>query len=88
MEEPQITFEQIVNMARRLPPIEKLWLIERLALDLETALQSSTPARRRSLRGVLKGCSISEEDIDQARKEMCSLRSAEIALQSSQPSAS
>ncbi len=70
MEEPQITFEQIVNMARRLSPIEKLWLIECLAPDLEAVLQASTPTRRRSLRGVLKGCSISAEEIDQARREM------------------
>ena len=70
MEEHQITFEQILNMARRLSPLEKLWLIEHLAPDLETALQASTPAQRRSLRGVLKGCSISAEEIDQARQEM------------------
>jgi len=70
MEKLQVNFEQVVNIARRLSPIEKLWLIERLAPDLEEVLQSSTPARRRSLRGVLKGCSISADDIDQARREM------------------
>jgi len=70
MEESQITFEQIANMARRLSPLEKLWLIERLTPDLEVVLQKSVPTRRRSLRGVLKGCSISADDIDQARKEM------------------
>jgi len=70
MEEPKITFEQIVNMARRLSPLEKLWLIECLAPDLEAVLQALTPTRRRSLRGVLKGCSISAEEIDQARREM------------------
>ena len=72
MEKPQITFEQIVNMARRLSPLEKLWLIECLAPDLEAVLQDSTPKRRRSLRGMLKGCSISAEEIDQARQEMWS----------------
>jgi hypothetical protein len=60
-----------VSAAQRLSPLEKLRLIERLASDLEAALPSSpTPPRRRSLRGVLKGCSISAEDIDQARQEM------------------
>jgi len=72
MEESQITFEQIVNMARRLSPLEKLWLIECLAPDLEAVLQDATPKRRRSLRGILKGCSISEKDIDHARREMWS----------------
>ena len=70
MEEFQITFKQIVNMARRLLPLEKLWLIECLAPDLEAVLQASAPTRRRSLRGVLKGCSISAKEIDQARREM------------------
>jgi hypothetical protein len=70
MEESQVSFEQILNLAQRLPPLEKLRLIEQIASDLETTLQAPTPPRRRSLRGILKGCSISAEDIDQARQEM------------------
>ena len=70
MEKLQVNFEQVVNIARRLSPLEKLWFIERPAPDLEEVLQSSAPAWRRSLRGVLRGCSISADDIDQARKEM------------------
>lgn len=70
MKDHQVTFEQVANMAQQLSPLEKLWLIERLTPDIETALCASTPPRRRSLRGVLKECSISAEDIDQAREEM------------------
>lgn len=61
MEESQITSEQIVDLARRLSPLEKLRLIERVASDLEAALQTPSPPQRRSLRGVLKGCSIMEK---------------------------
>ena len=70
MKDSQITFDQIVTMARRLSPLQKVWLIEQLTPDLEAALQASTPPRRRSLRGVLKGCSINTEEIDQARREI------------------
>ena len=70
MKDSQITFEQVMNMARQLLPLEKLWLIENLAPDLERALQASTPLRRRSMRGIFKESSISAEDIDQARQEM------------------
>jgi hypothetical protein len=69
MEGSSVTLEQMVAFARQLSPLEKLQLIERLAADLERAVQEA-PKRRRSLRGVLKGCSISAEDIDQARQEM------------------
>ena len=70
MKDSQVTFEQILNMTRRLSPLEKVWLIEQLTPDLKAALQASAPPRRRSLRGALKGCSISREEIDQARQEM------------------
>lgn len=70
MKDHQVTFEQVANMAQQLSPLEKLWLIERLTPDIEAALRVSKPPRRRSLRGVLKECSISAEDIDQAREEM------------------
>ncbi|MEW5768308.1 MAG: hypothetical protein AB1797_11940 [bacterium] len=70
MKEPLIAFDQIVNLARQLSPLDKLRLIECLAPDLEAPLQTQTKLRRRSLRGLLKGCSISPEEIDQARQEM------------------
>ena len=72
---PQMTLEQIVNLAQGLSPLEKLRLIERLAPDLEAALQaapSTPPPRRRSLRGVLRGCAIGAEEIAEARQEMWS----------------
>ena len=71
--DPLITFEQVVNLAQELSPLEKLRLIERLAPDLEAALQlaqSAPPPRRRSLRGILRDSPIDVEELDIAREEM------------------
>jgi hypothetical protein len=70
MDANSINFEQVVNLARRLSPLEKLRLIEHLVPDLKEPLQNPPPSHRRSLRGLLKGCSISAEDIDQVRQEL------------------
>lgn len=63
-------FEQVIGLTRQLSSLEKLRLIENLTRDVEVSLQTQTTQKRRSLRGLLKGCSISAEEIDQARKEM------------------
>jgi hypothetical protein len=39
--QPDFSLDQIMQMARRLTPLEKLKLIEKLAPDLEPALASS-----------------------------------------------
>jgi len=63
-------FEQVIDLAKQLSPLDKLRLIENLSRDVESSLKEKTTPKRRSLRGILKGCSISAEEIDQARKEM------------------
>ncbi|MBU1614187.1 hypothetical protein KJ693_02635 [bacterium] len=70
MQERMINFEQVVNLAQQLSPLDKLRVIKSLFPDLETPLQAPMKLRRRSLRGLLKGCSISAEEIDRARQEM------------------
>ena len=70
MEETPVTVDQIVHLIHQLSLSEQLELIEHLASDLKTVVQASTPPRRRSLRGVLKGSPISAEEIDQARQEL------------------
>lgn len=70
MEETPATVDHIVHLIHQLSPAEKLALIEHLASDLKTAVQTSPPPRRRGLRGVLKGTSVSAEEIDQARHEL------------------
>jgi len=62
--------EQVKGLARQLSPLDKLRLIENLTRDVESSLQTKVTSQRRSLRGLLKGCLISAEEIDQARREM------------------
>ena len=62
--------EQVKGLARQLSPIDKLRLIENLTRDVEAFLQTRASSQLRSLRGLLKGCLISAEEIDQARQEM------------------
>jgi hypothetical protein len=65
------TVEEIIDLARRLSPLEKLRLIGQLAPDLEAALSVVAAAgQRRSLRGLLKGSTVGEKEIEQMRREM------------------
>jgi hypothetical protein len=73
MKEEQATLDEIVDMARRLSAREKKQLIERLAPDVEGALGSpgpSSPRRLRSLKGLFRGCTITDQDISEVRREM------------------
>lgn len=65
-----MSLEQIESFAKRLPPLEKLRLIESLVPGLETQLRLQTAPRRRSLRGMLKECAISANDIAAVRHKM------------------
>ena len=80
-----LTLDEIVAAARRLPPRDRLRLIERLAADLEPSVPaevSTEPASdtgetkdpvasRQSLRGLWKGTvpEISAEEISEMRRE-------------------
>ena len=67
------TIEEVIHLARQLSPLEKLKLIEQLAPDLEAALRSAPAAaggKRRSLRGLLKGSNVGEQDIEQTRRDL------------------
>lgn len=71
--EARLTLEQIASLAQSLSPLEKLWLIEPLAPDLEATLRSAqpeSPLLRRGLRGVLRGCAIGAKEIDAMRQEV------------------
>jgi hypothetical protein len=70
MSKTPITIGQIVQLTHQLSPSEKLQLIERLATDLKTTIQTPTPPHRRSLRGILKDADLSAEEIDLARQEL------------------
>ncbi len=67
-----ISFEEIAALADQLSAIEKIRLVERLAVGLEQELEEDKPQPRRSLYGIWEGVSVSEEDIDEIRREMWS----------------
>jgi len=71
MPEAPEALDRVLELARKLTPLDKLRLIERLAPELEAPLRAAAPREpRRSLEGFLKGCEISEKEIQEARREM------------------
>ncbi|MBI4769780.1 MAG: hypothetical protein HY784_05025 [Chloroflexi bacterium] len=63
--------DQVTKLAEKLPVIDKVRLIERIAPQIEHDLQGRQPAQRRSLWGLCAdlGVAPSGEVIDQARSE-------------------
>ncbi|RMF34091.1 MAG: hypothetical protein D6759_06280 [Chloroflexi bacterium] len=70
MEEKVVTLEEVLTLARQLPARDQVRLIERLAPEIERALVVVQPPPRKSLRGLWRGLEITEEEIDQIRREM------------------
>ena len=68
------SFEEVLDLAKRLPPRQKLRLIEAIVPDLAAPLAEAEEKAKplRSLYGLWKdlGVDVSAEDIDTARREM------------------
>jgi len=67
-----VTLEQVVSLARQLPPVEKVRLIERIAPEIERDMLTQRPVKLRSLLGLCAdlGPAPSAEDIKEVRREM------------------
>ncbi len=65
-----VTLNDIVNLAKQLSPVDKVRLIEQIASDVEQALAVAEPIPLSTLRGIWKDIEITDEDIDEARREM------------------
>jgi len=67
-----ITLEQVVFLARQLPTLEKIRLIEQMAPEIERDMLSQRPFKRKSLLGLCAdlGPAPSAKEIDQVRREM------------------
>ena len=70
-QEDGAVLEDVIAVALRLSPVDKVRLVERVASVLENDLVASRPAPRRSLRGLWAdlGPAPSAEEIDEARRE-------------------
>ena len=66
------TLEQVVSLARQLPPVEKIRLIERMVPEIERDMLGQRPPRRKSLLGLCADLepAPSAEDIVEIRHEM------------------
>lgn len=67
-----VTLEQVISLARQLPPLEKIRLIERMAPEIERDMLSQRPFKLKSLLGLCAdlGPAPSTKEIDEIRHEM------------------
>lgn len=67
-----MSFEEIAALADQLSAIEKIRLVERLAIGLEQQLAEEKPKSRRSAYGITAhlGTAPSAEDIDEVRRDV------------------
>ena len=78
MEPGNVRLDDVLSLAKRLTPLEKAQLIERIMPDLEASLEAvsvGTSTREHSLRSAYGLCSDlgeapSAEDIDEVRREI------------------
>ncbi|HEX8998919.1 MAG TPA: hypothetical protein VGB07_03400 [Blastocatellia bacterium] len=68
--EQAISLEEVLNLAKQLSPVDKVRLFEKLAPEIERDLQLTYATPRKSLRGLWKGLSVTDEDISEVRQEM------------------
>ena len=67
-----ITLEQVMSLARQLPPLEKIRLVEQIAPEIERDMLQRRPIRRKSLLGLCAdlGPAPAADEIDAVRREM------------------
>ena len=63
------TAEEVLALLRKLPPREQLRVVSKALPALEKEL-SVRPQPRKSLRGLWRGLSIGEKEIEEVRQEM------------------
>jgi hypothetical protein len=64
------TLDDVLALARQLTPSDKVRLIERLAPEIERALERKPAAPVRSLRGLWRGIDVTEADTARVRHQM------------------
>jgi hypothetical protein len=67
-----VTFDEVLERAKKLPLSDQARLIAQLATTMKVDLAVIQPAPRESLRGLWQGLNITDEDIADVRREMWS----------------
>jgi len=65
-----VTLEEVLGLVRQLSTADKLKVAEHVLVDLEPIVEGRASGVQRSLRGVLKGHTFTEEEIAAARREL------------------
>ena len=64
------SLDQVLQLIKNLPLLDKVRLIEQVAPQIERELQTARPVPRKSLRGIWRGLDVTDQDLTQARREM------------------
>ena len=65
-----VTFEEVLNLAKQLSPLDRIRLIEQITPQLKRDFVVSPPQPRKSLRGIWQEIDISEADLTEVKVEM------------------
>jgi hypothetical protein len=65
-----VTLEDALKLIKQLSLIDKVRLIQQIALQIEHKLTNIQSQPRKSLRGLWRGSNVSESDITQMRQEV------------------
>ena len=64
------TLDKVMELVETLSPLERVRLVERVMSTLEQDLSGEDYAEKRSLLGLWQGTTVTEQEIDDARKDM------------------
>lgn len=65
-----VTLEEVLMLARRLSPRDKVRLIERIAPDIEREVAEGQPSEPAPLRGLWRGVDVTDDDLAGVRRDM------------------
>lgn len=65
-----VVLETVLALVKKLSPIEKLKLVKRVLVELEPIIEAQGLGKRRSLRGLLKGQTFTDEEMGEASRKL------------------
>jgi len=68
--ENTVTLRQVLPLVQQLPLVDRVRLIALVTPQIERDLRNVQPAPRQSLRGLWRGLTVTESDINVVREEM------------------